>query len=50
MEPIMSQVTKDEYNFFLKYDVPSGSDIKPYIKKDKPLVVYRFGNVMYWLL
>ena len=30
----------------LSYDVASGSEIKPCIKIDKPLVVYRFsGNV-----
>ena len=29
------------------YDVTSGSEIKPCIKVDKPLVVYRFlGNVI----
>ena len=32
---------------FLSYDVPSGSEITPCNKIDKPLVVYRFmGNVM----
>ena len=31
----------------LSYDVEPGSEIKPCIKIDKPLVVYRFtGNVM----
>ena len=31
----------------LSYDVASGSEISPYDKIDKPLVVYRFtGNVM----
>ena len=31
----------------LSYDVASGSEITPYNKIDKPLVVYRFsGNVM----
>ena len=33
--------------FILSYDVTSGSEITPCIKIDKPLVVYRFGNVMY---
>ena len=33
--------------FSLSYDVASGSEITPYNKIDKPLVVYRFlGNVM----
>ena len=32
---------------FLSYDVVYGSEITPYNKIDKPLVVYRFlGNVM----
>ena len=26
----------------LSYDVPPGNDITPFIKIDKPLVVYRF--------
>ena len=35
--------------YLLSYDVASGSEIKPCIKIDKPLVVYRFsGNVMKW--
>ena len=34
-------------NTSLLYDVASGSEITPYNKIDKPLVVYRFlGNVM----
>ena len=28
--------------FVLSYDIASGCDIKPYIRIDKPLVVYRF--------
>ena len=37
------QDTKDT----LSYDVASGSEITPYNKIDKPLVVYRFtGNVI----
>ena len=33
--------------FYLTYDFASECEITPYIKIDKPLVVYRFsGNVM----
>ena len=35
------------HNFFLSFDVASGSEITPCNKIDKPLVVYRFTeNVM----
>ena len=37
----------EEAEFFLSYDVASGSEITPCNKICKPLVVYRFsGNVM----
>ena len=42
----MSSLVSEKENF-LSYDVLSGSDITPFNKIDKPLVVYRFlGNVM----
>ena len=31
--------------FLLSHDVPSGSDITPCIKIDKPLVVHTFSNI-----
>ena len=42
-----SPLTEANVDFFLSYDVASGSEIMPCNKIDKPLVVYRFtGNGM----
>ena len=48
MSNICSEIKKKTYKkVFLSYDVASGSEITPYNKIDKPLVVYRFlGNIM----
>ena len=41
------KVSLFEEQSILSYDVASGSEIKPYNKIDKPLVVYRFsGNAI----
>ena len=38
---------QEGFEKYLPYDVASESEITPFIKIDKPLVVYRFtGNVM----
>ena len=45
-QTLQGPVGSGNYNTLL-YDVASGSEITPYIKIDKPLVVYRFsGNIM----